>query len=121
MALHKEEERICRQLGNLDSLSNSLGNQAIILKAWGKLEEAMDLHKEEEGICRKLGNIEGLCICWVNQGAIYGKMGQPAKHIALLEDALALAHEHKLLRLAAQIEAILKKKKPDGSTGAMSV
>ena len=31
MALHKEEERICRQLGNLDGLQASLGNQAIIL------------------------------------------------------------------------------------------
>ena len=121
LALLKEQERICKQLGNLDSLLESLGNQALILKAWGRLEEAMALLKEQERLCKQLGNIEGLCICWVSQGAIYGKKGEPEKHIALLEDALALAHEHKLLRLAVQIEAILKKKKPDGSTGAMSV
>lgn len=81
----------------------------------------MALLKEQERLCKQLGNIEGLCICWVSQGAIYGKKGEPEKHIALLEDALALAHEHKLLRLAVQIEAILKKKKPDGGAGAVSV
>lgn len=27
-----------------------LGNQALILKAWGRLEEAMALHKQEEAI-----------------------------------------------------------------------
>ncbi len=56
-------------------------------------------------------------ICWVNQGAIYGKMGQPEKQIALLEDALALAREHKLHRLAAQIEAILKRRSPMAAQG----
>lgn len=81
----------------------------------------MALQEEKERLCKQLGNNEGLCICWVNQGAIYGKMGQPEKQIALLEDALALAREHKLHRLAAQIEAILKKKKPDGGAGAVSV
>ena len=121
MDLLKEVERICKQLGNLDGLQACLGNQANILCGWDRLEEAMALQEEKERLCKQLGNNEGLCICWVNQGAIYGKMGQPEKQIALLEDALALAREHKLHRLAAQIEAILKKKKPDGGAGAVSV
>ena len=73
----------------------------------------LDLLKEKERICRMLGNTEGVCISRVNQGAVYAKMGQPEKHIQLLEDALALAREHKLHRLAGQIEAILKKLRAD--------
>jgi hypothetical protein len=47
MALHKEEERICRELGNVNGLSYFLINQALImsqqnqhLKALSAIEEA---------------------------------------------------------------------------------
>ena len=60
MALHKEEESICRDLGDLAGLQASLGNQALILKAWGKLDEAMALMKEQERICRELGDVARL-------------------------------------------------------------
>jgi hypothetical protein len=35
MALHKEEERLCREIGNKDGLQRSLGNQARIQKQHG--------------------------------------------------------------------------------------
>ena len=38
---------------------SSYGNQALILKAWGRLEEALALHKKEEAICLELGNKSG--------------------------------------------------------------
>ena len=47
-------------MGNKDGLQASYGNQALILKAWGRLEEALALHKKEEAICLELGNKDGL-------------------------------------------------------------
>ena len=112
MKLLKEQERLCQQLGNLDGLQACLGNQANIFYAWGRLEEAMEQHEEVERLYRQLENIEGICISWVNQGIIYWKMGGREKCIKLLVQALALAREHKLISLAAQIEAILKRINP---------
>jgi hypothetical protein len=34
MALYKEQERICKELGNKNGLSISLCNQAILLSGW---------------------------------------------------------------------------------------
>ncbi len=47
----RSEGRIC---------NGSYGNQALILQAWGRLEEALALHKQEEAICLELGNKDGL-------------------------------------------------------------
>ena len=41
MELLKEEERICRELGNKDGLQRTLGNQANILYARGDLDGAI--------------------------------------------------------------------------------
>jgi len=112
MGLHKEEERLCRELNYQDGLQVCLGSQALILSVWGRLEEAVELHEEEERICRDLNNPEGLSICLVNQGAIYGKKGEREKQIALLREALAIAREHGLISLSAEIEAFLKQIDP---------
>jgi hypothetical protein len=45
MTLHKRQEALCLELGNKDVLQASYGNQALILKAWGRLEEALALLK----------------------------------------------------------------------------
>jgi len=58
MRLHKEEERICRELSNKDGLQRSSA-AGVILQDRGELDEAMRLHKEKERICRELGNKEG--------------------------------------------------------------
>ena len=86
MALHKEQERICRELGNKDGLQASLGNQALILKARGDLDGAMALHKEEERICRELGNKDGLQASLGNQALILKARGD-------LDGAMALHKE----------------------------
>jgi hypothetical protein len=54
MALLKEEERICRQLGDLAGLAASLDNQAFILYARGDLDGSMALLRGEERIYRQL-------------------------------------------------------------------
>jgi tetratricopeptide (TPR) repeat protein len=86
MKLLKEQEWICRELGNIDGIQASLGNQANILYAWGRLDEAMKLHKEEEGICRELGNKDGLSASLCNQGVILQGLGR-------LEEAMRLHKE----------------------------
>ena len=81
---------ICEQMKSAASaedqrgaLQASLGNQALILKAWGRLEEALALHKKEEAICEELGNRDGLQACYGNQALILQDWGR-------LEEALAL-------------------------------
>src|ERR1035438_9304182 len=83
MALHKKEEALCLELGNKDSLQRSYGNQAVILKAWGQLEDAMALHKKEEALCLELGNKDGLQRSYGNQAGILMAWGR-------LEEAMAL-------------------------------
>jgi tetratricopeptide (TPR) repeat protein len=87
MVLHKEQERICRQLRNLDTLSISLGNQANILYTWGKLKEAMALHKEEERIWRQLGNLDHLSSSLGNQAKILYDWGKLEEAMALVKEA----------------------------------
>jgi nephrocystin-3 len=86
MALHKEEERICRELGNKAGLQKSLGNQALILCDRGDLDGAMALHKQKERICRELGSKDSLSICLGNQALILKARGN-------LDGAMALHKE----------------------------
>ena len=83
MELHKQQERICRQLTDPDGLQNALGNQALILHAWGKLEEAMALYKEQERICLQLDNLDGLQRSLGNQANVLYARGK-------LEEAMSL-------------------------------
>ena len=46
----------------LDVLQWSYCNQGLILRAWGRLEEALSLHQKQEAICLELGNKDGLQI-----------------------------------------------------------
>ena len=57
-------------MGNKDGLQRSYGNQALILKAWGRLDEALALHKKQEAICLELGNKDSLQISYGNQALI---------------------------------------------------
>ena len=75
-----------RTAGDLANLQASLGNQAVILKARGQLDEAMALHKEQERICRQLGNLDGLQASLGNQALILDDRGQ-------LDEAMALHKE----------------------------
>src|SRR5271157_1957835 len=75
MGRHDHEAKI--------DLQACYGNQALILQAWGRLEEALALHKKEEAICLELGNKGGLSTSYGNQANILYAWGR-------LEEALAL-------------------------------
>jgi tetratricopeptide (TPR) repeat protein len=68
------------------------GSQALILAAWGRLEEALALHKKEEALCFELGNKDGLQACYGNQALILQDWGRLDKALALhkKEEALCL-------------------------------
>ena len=63
--------------------AQAIGNQALILKAWGRLEDAMALLKKQEEICEKLGDQAGLSRSYGNQGLILQDWGR-------LEEAMDL-------------------------------
>jgi len=110
MRLHKEEERICRELGNKDGLQRTLGNQANIFYTRGELDEAMRLNKEQERICRELGNKEGLAISLINQASLLSnKLGRHKEALPLAEEAHNLAMKTGQIALAKQIKPILDK------------
>jgi hypothetical protein len=50
LRIAQQGEALCLQLGNKDSLQHSYGNQAGILYAWGRLEEAFELYKKQEAL-----------------------------------------------------------------------
>jgi tetratricopeptide (TPR) repeat protein len=93
MALHKEQERICRELGIKAGLQASLGNQANILYARGDLDGAMALLKEKERICRELGNKAGLQASLGNQAAILDARGDLDGAMALLKEKERICRE----------------------------
>jgi tetratricopeptide (TPR) repeat protein len=74
-------------------LQISYGTQALILKAWGRLEEAMALHKKEEALCLELGNKDGLQRSYGNQALILAAWGRLEEAIALHKKKEALCLE----------------------------
>jgi tetratricopeptide (TPR) repeat protein len=81
-----------------DALQRSYGNQAVILKAWGRLEEALALHKKQEAICLELGNKSGLGHCYWYWGLLARAQGDRETEKQKLEAALALFSELKMPR-----------------------
>jgi tetratricopeptide (TPR) repeat protein len=63
-------------------------NRALILQAWGRLEEAMTLHQKEEAICEELGDRAGLAITWWNQGLIHKQKNNPNAQARLWKKAI---------------------------------
>ena len=57
MALYKEQERICRQLGNIESLATSLANQALVMGERGWTREALVLAEEAHKLASDHGYV----------------------------------------------------------------
>jgi tetratricopeptide (TPR) repeat protein len=109
MALHKKKEALCLELGNKNDLQISYGNQALILQAWGRLEEAMALHKEEEALCLELGLRRDLGYCYWNRGLLARAQGDHVTERAKLPAALDIFTELKMPRERDAVAAELVK------------
>jgi tetratricopeptide (TPR) repeat protein len=84
-----------------------LGNQALILQDWGRLEEAMALHKQVEAICRELGDRSGLQCSLGNQALILKAWGRRAEALAKGEEALRICSEAGLAPLGKLVQTTL--------------
>jgi tetratricopeptide (TPR) repeat protein len=69
------------------------GNQALILRRWGKLEEAMAMLKKQEAICEELGDRAGLSACYGNQALILSDWGKLEEAMAMLKKQEAICEE----------------------------
>ena len=67
-----------------DQLQHIYGNQALTLRAWGRLDEAFALLKKQEEICLELGNKDSLQISYGNQAIILQDWGRLDEAMALL-------------------------------------
>jgi len=85
--------QLAEQLGDRAGLQASYGNQALILKAWGRLEEAMALLKQQEAICTELGDRAGLQRSYGNQALILQDWGRLEEAMALLKKQEAICTE----------------------------
>ncbi len=88
-----------KKRNNQLDLHTILGNQALILQAWGKLEEAMELHKKQEGTCQQLGDQAGLVICYWNSGILYREMELHEMAVDKLKAVIEIEKRLKLPRL----------------------
>lgn len=96
----KQEESLCDGHDDreaLDVMQRCYGRQAVILKAWGRLEEAMALHKKQEGICLELGDKNGLQRSYGNQALILKDWGRLEEAMTLhkKEEAICLELDNK--------------------------
>ena len=103
------EETLCLELGNKDGLQASYGNQALILQAWGRLEEAMALHKKEEALCLELGNRSSLGYCYWNWGLLAREQRDRNTESEKLAAALVIFTDLKMPRERDAVEAELEK------------
>ena len=81
-----------------DGLQYSYGNQALILRDWGLLEEALALLQKQESICLEFRNQNSLQMSYSNQAYILIKQGQLAEALALLQKSEAICVELGLKR-----------------------
>jgi tetratricopeptide (TPR) repeat protein len=90
-----------RRLGEISSglsvewKATALGHQAIILRGWGQIDEAIALFKEEEQLRISSQDRSGLARCYGNQAGILRARGQT-------EEAMALYEKQQRLSLAAR-------------------
>jgi len=69
------------------------GNQALILQAWGRLEEAMALHKKQQALKEELEDRAGLSRTYGNQALILQAWGRLEEAMALHKKEQALCEE----------------------------
>jgi hypothetical protein len=91
------------------SLQQSLGNQAVVLRAKGQLDRAGQLYEEQERICRDLDYKPGLAYALINQASLLANERNLAKEgLPLAEAALNLARENDLVLLVEQFEPVVE-------------
>jgi tetratricopeptide (TPR) repeat protein len=76
-----------------EALQFCYGHQAVILRSWGRLDEAMALLKKEEALCLELNKKDGLLISYGNQARILLSWGRLQEAMDLFKSTEVLAME----------------------------
>ena len=93
MDVFRQQERVCRSLGRMESLAESFLGQAMTLRAWGELDRALKLLLECENICRHPGFRRSLGNCLSLQAGILRLRGDLSGALALFQQAEAIFGE----------------------------
>jgi tetratricopeptide (TPR) repeat protein len=96
LCIIQQEEVFLKKMERSDSragLLRSYGNQALILRAWGRLEEAMELFQKSEALCQELGDKKGLSSTYGNQALILHVWGRLEEAMVLFQKSEALCEE----------------------------
>jgi tetratricopeptide (TPR) repeat protein len=99
--------KLAADTSNQDWLQASYGNQALILQAWGRLDEAMALLKKQEAICEELGDRAGLARSFWGQGLILRERDEPDKGNKKLQSAFEILAEVGMIRERDAVRRIL--------------
>jgi tetratricopeptide (TPR) repeat protein len=118
LPLLREQERICRQLGDKLGLQRALGNQAGALLKRGDVAGASPLLQEQERISRELADLDGVATSLMNQAIVLKQQGELDRALRLLEEAerlrRALGHQDGLATVLVNRAAILiRRGEPD--------
>jgi hypothetical protein len=81
----------------------------VILKAWGRLEEALELHKKQEALCLELGNRMHLAYCYWNWGLLAREQRDPKTERGKLAAALDIFTQLSMPRERDSVRAELEK------------
>jgi tetratricopeptide (TPR) repeat protein len=114
LRIMKHEELLWMRRNDLHAkskLAASYNNQALVLKDWGELDQAMDLYKKPEALSLALGNRVGLQSSYGNQAVILYRWGRPEEAMTLHKKeeiiALELGDKTQLQRSYANQAVIL--------------
>ena len=94
--------------GKCGQMGWSYGNQAVILQAWGRLEEAMALLKKQEALCLELGNRRELARCYWTSGLLARELRDHKTEREKLAAALDLFSELDMARERDAVRAELE-------------
>jgi tetratricopeptide (TPR) repeat protein len=93
LGLLKEQEQLCREMGNRRDLAASLAIQGQILRDRGELDTAMTVLMEQEQICRDLNEDYWLASSLGSQGTILQIRGDWDRALALHQEQERLCRE----------------------------
>ncbi|MFC1849791.1 tetratricopeptide repeat protein, partial [candidate division CSSED10-310 bacterium] len=78
-SLYEEEERLCREAGDVIDLQTSLSNQCCLFVKIDEYEKALAKSMEAEELCRTRGYEPGLVACLLSQAGIFMVQGDLTK------------------------------------------
>lgn len=94
MQIFKRVELFCEQTESMQGLSACYGNQASILKDWGKMDEALQMYKKQEAMCRCLEDMKGVQTSRGNQALVLEGWGKLEEANQIYRENESLYRQH---------------------------